>query len=364
MAEGRIDIKEDASPTKFLASQTHTHGVDTVHAEEVVIVDSAGNVINATANRLHVDGSGVNQPVTDAGGSLTVDALNLDIRDLVHTADSVRIGDGTDLALVSAAGALHVDVQASVLPTGAATAANQLPDSHNVTVDNAGGASAVNVQDGGNTLTVDGTVNIGTFPDNEPFNVGQIGGTATVTGGVAGLLAIAGNVAHDGVDAGNPVKIGAKAAGALPTAVAAADRVDSYVDREGRLITRPWGAGDWTQVHFPAANTQATTSKAAGAAGVRHVCTGITAVLAGNTTAPAAAQVNVVLRDGASGAGTIKWQAVITLPAIAGAMNGITRSGLFIVGTAATAMTLEFSGAAGANTFESVSMEGVDITEA
>ena len=44
------------------------------------------------------------------------------------------------------------------LPTGAATAANQLPDGHNVTVDNAAGAAAVNIQDGGNTITVDGTV--------------------------------------------------------------------------------------------------------------------------------------------------------------------------------------------------------------
>jgi len=41
------------------------------------------------------------------------------------------------------------------LPTGAATAANQLPDGHNVTVDNAAGAAAVNIQDGGNSITVD-----------------------------------------------------------------------------------------------------------------------------------------------------------------------------------------------------------------
>lgn len=41
------------------------------------------------------------------------------------------------------------------LPTGAATAALQLPNSHDVTIDNAAGASAVNVQDGGNSLTID-----------------------------------------------------------------------------------------------------------------------------------------------------------------------------------------------------------------
>lgn len=44
-----------------------------------------------------------------------------------------------------------------------------------------------------------------------------------------------GNIAHDGVDSGNPVKIGYKAIahGANPTAVAAADRTDSYANRAG-----------------------------------------------------------------------------------------------------------------------------------
>jgi hypothetical protein len=339
MADGRIDIKEDAAPSKFLASQTHTHGVDTVHAEEIVIVDSAGNLVGATAGRLNVDGSGVVQPVSDNGGAITVDALDLDIRNLAPATDVVRLGDGTDLVNVTAAGELNV----------LATAQPGV-DVGDVTVNNAGGASAVNVQDGGNSLTVDA-------PVGTPVAIRQSDGAAFIE--VRG-----GDVAHDGVDSGNPVKIGGKASGALPTAVAAADRTDAYFDREGRQIVRPWGAGDWTQVHFPASNTQATTSKSAGAAGVRHVCTGITVVLAGGTTAPAAAQLNVALRDGASGAGTILWQAVITLPAIAGAMNGIALSGLHIRGTAATAMTLEFSAAGGANTFESVSMTGVDITEA
>lgn len=44
-----------------------------------------------------------------------------------------------------------------------------------------------------------------------------------------------GDVAHDAVDAGNPLKIGGKAATVLPTAVAAADRVNAYFDEYGRL---------------------------------------------------------------------------------------------------------------------------------
>jgi hypothetical protein len=46
------------------------------------------------------------------------------------------------------------------LPAGAATSANQLPDGHNVTVDNAAGGAAVNIQDGGNSITVDGAVTV------------------------------------------------------------------------------------------------------------------------------------------------------------------------------------------------------------
>ena len=52
----------------------------------------------------------------------------------------------------------NVDVVTSALPTGAATVANQLPDGHNVTIDNSTGAAAVNIQDGGNSITIDGTV--------------------------------------------------------------------------------------------------------------------------------------------------------------------------------------------------------------
>ena len=117
--------------------------------------------------------------------------------------------------------------------------------------------------------------------------------------------------------------------------------------------------GYWTVVNTPAANTQATISKAAGGAGVRHVCTGILATLTAGVTAPAAVALTVELRDGATGAGTVIWQGRMSLGAIAG-QNAppIQIAGLSIVGSANTAMTLEFSAAGGANTLESVSLAG------
>src|SRR4051812_27698757 len=105
MASGSIDITELPLPTKKLASQTVTRGVDNVHQEEIVIGDGAndGRVVSVTAaNALKVDGSAVAQPVTDNGGALTVDALDLDIRNLATGQDKVdvRIRDSADATFI------------------------------------------------------------------------------------------------------------------------------------------------------------------------------------------------------------------------------------------------------------------------
>jgi hypothetical protein len=71
------------------------------------------------------DGALVQAIATDASGNLQVDvltlpavtAVDLDIRDLSHTQDSVRIGDGVDLVSVTAANQMEVAVTAS-LPAG------------------------------------------------------------------------------------------------------------------------------------------------------------------------------------------------------------------------------------------------------
>jgi hypothetical protein len=113
---------------------------------------------------------------------------------------------------------------------------------------------------------------------------------------------------------------------------------------------------NWAVNSTPAAATQATATKAA-AAGVRHFCTSISATLAAGATAQAAAAV-LNLRDGATGAGTILWSKQVILP-----VNGVWEvnlGSLNIPGTAGNAMTLEFSAAGAAGTFESVSMTGYD----
>lgn len=113
-------------------------------------------------NALKVDGSGVTQPVS---GTVTA---NLGTLNGAATAANQQTDALTDTELratpvpvsgtvtATPTGTQNVDVTANTI--GLATAANQLPDGHNVTVDNGIGAAAVPIQDGGNSITVDGTV--------------------------------------------------------------------------------------------------------------------------------------------------------------------------------------------------------------
>lgn len=105
--------------------------------------------------------------------------------------------------------------------------------------------------------------------------------------------------------------------------------------------------GNWTANNAPAAGSAASASKAAAAAGVRHVCTNVAFGFSASTALAGASTVTVNLRDGATGAGTVlkTWQ--FTLPAATVAPVHVELSGLSEVGTAATAMTLEFAAAVG-----------------
>ena len=139
----------------------NTVGADNVSSEATTITDQTGQVMkNMGVNgRVYVDASEVAVPVTDNGGSLTV--------------------DGT-VSVTNAAGASAVNIQDggnSITVDGSVTAIAQPGvDIGDVTVNNAAGASAVNIQDGGNSITVDGTVtaNAGTGPWPVTDNAGSL----------------------------------------------------------------------------------------------------------------------------------------------------------------------------------------------
>jgi len=153
-------------------------------------------------------------PVTGSfsavGGATSVDQTNGQQK--TQLVDSAFANTGT------AVNPLRVD------PTGSTT--------QPVTVTNAAGAAAVNIQDGGNSITVDGaffpaiqsvsgSVSVSNFPVSQP---------------VSGTVMAQGDVANDAVDSGNPVKIGGQARTTYPTAVSNGDRVNAIYDKMGRQV--------------------------------------------------------------------------------------------------------------------------------
>lgn len=96
--------------------------------------------------------------IQDGGNSITVDAVALDIRHLAFATDKVD-ASGSTVALDA--------------PTLAAL--------ESITVQNPSGAGAVNIQDGGNSITVDGTVSASNFPSTVDTNYGAAGASTLRT---------------------------------------------------------------------------------------------------------------------------------------------------------------------------------------
>jgi hypothetical protein len=174
-------------------------------------------------------------------------------------------------------------------------------------------------------------------------------GAATVGGGAASGAAVTGNpVLVGGQDGTNAVT--------LKTASAANLAVGATAANGALMATRP---ADWAITQTPAAATQATVSKAAGAAGVKHFATSVSGAVSTVGTAQTAALV-FNLRDGATGAGTVLWSLQVSLPV--NTTWSFFLGGLNVAGSAATAMTLETVAAPAAAAFASVSLTGYDAS--
>lgn len=118
--------------------------------------------------------------------------------------------------------------------------------------------------------------------------------------------------------------------------------------------------GQWSVISTPAAGTQASASKVAGGAGVRHVYAAAT-FSHGAIAAPVATLLQANVRDGATGAGTVIDAAQAAIQAAVAVTVPIPLSGKNVPGTAATAMTAEYS-AALANLAEGATLQGYDVS--
>jgi hypothetical protein len=172
---------------------------------------------------------------------------------------------------------------------------------------------------------------------NSGVNIGQINGTATVTAGVAGMLAVGGNIAEDNAATSNPIISGGVVRTALPAStVVAGDAIRATYSASGQMITKENAPGDLDFYANATVTTNTQTAiRGAQAGGIRQNVTGITFQ---NTNATAT---TLTIQDGATTLITFSVPASMTLPV---QLNFPTP----LRGTAATALNYT-AGTAGAN---------------
>lgn len=106
-----LDIRDLTSVSDSVSAvQSGAWNIGTVTSiTNAVTIQDGGNAISIDDNgaSITVDGT------VAISGTVTVSATDLDIRDLSHTQDSVKVGDGTDLLAVNADGSINVVVGGS-----------------------------------------------------------------------------------------------------------------------------------------------------------------------------------------------------------------------------------------------------------
>ncbi len=232
-----LPLPAGAATAALQLADGHNVTVDNAAGVAAVNIQDGGNVIT-------VDGTvSVTEPVT-------VDATDLDIRNLAHTQDSVRIGDGTDLALVSAAGALLVDASATTQP-----------------VSNAG------------LTELAGAINASAQMDT---NIAAQAVNLTVVGAAANASPVS----------GNPVLIAGRASTAIPTDVGAdGDAASLWLTRNGAQVvtmaphvgifaSQPWNLTSETAQYT---TTQTSAVLVAGGVSERIVVTAVQIQVGGTT---------------------------------------------------------------------------------
>lgn len=224
----------------------------------------------------HVD----SVPVTDNGGSLTVDGTvtaNL-------AAGTNNIGDVDVLTVPADPFGANADATVAAGAAGSISAKLR---------------RATQGLEDLKTLIVlaAGTNAIGKLAANSGVDIGDVDVTSAVITGSA--------TAHDAVDANNPIKVGGQARSTEPTAVADADRVNFIATLLGKQVVIPHAIPASTWNYAAAAgglvSTTGVTAKAAAGAGIRNYVKSAHIVNSHQTIST-----EVVIRDGA--AGTVLWR--------------------------------------------------------
>lgn len=123
------------------------------------------------------------------------------------------------------------------------------------------------------------------------------------------------------------------------------------------VFTRsPIAFSEWTAFHAPAAAVRAFATIAIPPAGTIRVLDAFVATL---SCVAVSAEMELQIRAGATGAGTLIWQ--MGMNGAAGQNVRIHMNGLNLLGLAATAFTIEFLAAPAAGNFQRVNMSGFNV---
>ena len=292
--------------------------------------------------------SGTVVPVSDGGGSLTVDGS-------VSVSGSVAVtgtfwqatqpvsvaAAATSIAKAEDAASADADVGVPAMAVRKATPANTSgADGDYEMLQMSGGrlwTSAVI-----DTALPAGANAIGKLAANSGVTIGAVEivaaqtlATVTTVGTVSTLTG--GGVAHDGADGGNPIKVGARAVATLATAtmVSAADRADAISDLDGAHVVRgQCPLGDITSERVT--DTGGTSTAFSNFGAVASTRNYITAIAVYNSSATAG---TVDFRDGTGGA--VLW----TMPIPAGGGSVIACDVPLFRTSANTALAYDVSGA-------------------
>lgn len=272
---------DDVAPIGALADDTATDNVDEGDVGAVrMTLDRKllTRVVGATdTNRLDVDASGhaqvdiaaasVNVPVTDAGGSLTVDNTALSVVGGGTEATALRVTVATDstgvisvddngatLSVDDGGGSLTVDGSVTVgsaLPAGSnnigdvdvlSTPDQKTEDAGHTTGDVGSFVLAVRNDGAAARTSTDGDYSPISVDSAGRVGIADLGGSITVD--VTGTVTTQGGAASDAPVVGNPNLTGARASNAIPTAVTAdGDAVAVWADQNGAVRTTPRTVG-------------------------------------------------------------------------------------------------------------------------
>lgn len=300
---------------------------------------------NTTA--VKVDGSAVTQPVSDGGGSLTVDGS-------VSITGTVAVTDNSGSLTVDNAGTFATQESGALL-----TSAQLLDDviitdnaaftdgttklsmggfiydevAGTALTENDAAAGRINVNRAQVATIEDGTTR-GRYATVSASNALKVDGSAvtqpvsgTVTANAGtGTMAVSmatntpvGTVAHDSVDSGAPIKVGGRARSSEITAVASDDRSDFITDLVGKQIVLPYANPEnFVSGAITTAMTATTSTSlvAAPGVGLRNY---ITTIIVSNSHATVGT--DIIIQDGSGGttlmtipAAAVYGGAVINLP--------------------------------------------------